>query len=270
MPTIFAHFHLGELGAPKLTPSQQALIAKHRDCYDFAQQGPDFFFYYLLRKNKAPAEFGMWIHHQTFASFLEKVHQRHARMPLSEPARAFLYGFAGHFTLDAHAHPYVNKIDQRQARVHYHIETQFDEYLLKGLGRIPHRFNLKDCLPATRTVQAAAAEVFEPWTPDQVTAKQIKQAVRWMSMLRGLMFTPTLRRARFIEFMMKKLGMWENHGVMLMLPDPPVPTTEEAEQSTKLHTLHQQAVQKFPEVLEGVDRALEYGDIDPWFERDFE
>ena len=281
MPTIYAHYNFGQLTVPHLPPEQRSVIEAHRDSYDVGLQGPDFLFYYLLYKSKEPVRFGQDLHQLTFAEILEtmvrgrtEAAEREGRVLSSrrdafKPAElAYLYGFAGHHTLDAAAHPFVHAEAGDDTALHFAIETDFDEAILKDQGIEPWTYNLKQCLPAGSEVQEAVATVYSMWH-DRVSPKELKRSVRAMRFIRNVMYTPTERRAGLLRAGMQKLGFWDPYGTMLMLPDKGSPERVSQDRTAELFRCYEQAIADYPQVMQDVDRVIEGEEPSPLLLRDF-
>lgn len=276
MPTIYAHFHLGELALPVLSREHREVIEANRDCFDLALQGPDVFFYYLGYPSRDPVHFGSDLHRMYFADIVqaivkarEEASGKKGHQAFTDAELAYLYGFAGHFTLDASAHPYINGEAGEDLPFHFAMETAFDEALLREQAIVPWMYKYTQCLPAGKDVQNAASAVFAAWH-ERVSPKQIKRAVRRMSAIRRLMYTPTQRKAKMLIRLMKALGLYQHFGTMLVLPDSPEPDEASKERTDRIWRCYEAALERYPDVLFGVDRLIAGGTVPDYFRRDFE
>ena len=281
MPTIYAHYNFGNLTVHHLSLAQREIVEGHRDCFDLGLQGPDFFFHYLLYRSNEPVKFGQDLHHMTFAEILEKIVEGRveearrvgrtlmSRRDAFRPRElAYLYGFAGHHTLDAAAHPYVHAEAGDDSALHFLIETDFDEAILREQGIDPWTYKYTDALPTTTEVQDAVVAIYSPWH-DRVSPKQLKASVKSMRRLRAILYTPTERRARFISGAMNKLGFGDKFGTMLMVPGKEAPDQISQARTDELFRCYERAIQDYPQVLNDVDVVIEGGEPSELLKRDF-
>src|SRR5690554_4846672 len=106
MPDLVMHYHFGRTVYKELDERIKFQI-KNLYLYDFANAGPDPFFFVKFWKgkvNKKSLEFGNYMHsNKTRDFFIELVEICKAYPEMF----SYLAGFIGHYVLDMYAHPYV-------------------------------------------------------------------------------------------------------------------------------------------------------------------
>lgn len=164
MPNYFAHSVFGQRVFHYLSPELQRQVDQQWESYACGQYGPDPLFFYRFWRRNLVAQEGHALHGQTPQSALERM-----RRPVEEEqpfALGYAMGFLCHFMLDSGCHPYIRSVSQQREISHLAMEGEFDRYLMKEAGYIPHK-HTPLARPEDTAVYAAAALAYENVTPQQ-------------------------------------------------------------------------------------------------------
>ncbi len=274
MPSFYAHHVFGEICRKEFPARLKSIVDAAEGAFHLGLQGPDFFFYGSVLRDKVATRFGEGLHayngREIFDRFLEPYKDRE----IPPAVYAYLIGFLGHYTLDVIAHPYVFRTQKDEAH-HLALETDFDSYLLRQEGRDPwkarlHQFSNKD----QQTVEAVRT-AYAPWA-EEIPPERVASSVKDVHNIRKLMRTPNAPRTWFIRTVMKKMGLWNKmFGMLTIPPTEDNPTGERwvdkpAEAMSTLEELHKQARPAYLENLHVLEEHINKGQAwPPFFEHDF-
>lgn len=226
MPSIYAHYAFGQRIVEDLPYAMRKCIACARPHFDLGLQGPDFFYYGSVYRNKVALNFGNRLHEEPMRSTLETILQSFDLKPDTERGgltmehSAYLMGLIGHFTLDSIVHPYVYRIQETLAN-HLALETDFDAFLLKESGRNPWEFPMDKLCPTDQSVLRTVSEVYAHWY-EIITPGRVMASITDFHYLRSRMCTPTPWRYSLVTRIMKVFGVYEAYRGMLIAPDTDV------------------------------------------------
>ncbi|MCL2357408.1 MAG: zinc dependent phospholipase C family protein [Defluviitaleaceae bacterium] len=213
MPGFLSHYIAGKAALAEVSPEIREIVVGYERLYNLGTQGPDIFFYYLpgqLRKRSRGIAQEM--HASGTGYFLAQM----ARIAKDEPeARdaifSYIAGFAMHYTLDCHAHPYVyaRAFDENAPRIknsamHRRFETAIDVEMLKLIdGERPAGVKQWELINAGRDGICMAAEAFSRSIfgvyKRVVPPGVVRSAMRHMIYLTRLLQSERGRRKRVTE-----------------------------------------------------------------------
>lgn len=145
MPGFTAHYLFGQTIYRQLDAScLKKTIRKYHAAYNLGLQGPDLFFYFLPSYMIHENNIGSVAHTSKTNQFLRHLIEScnlFSDREQRETAQSYTAGFLGHYTLDAHCHPYVYwrsgysqknfpKGNRYHGR-HMSLETDIDRELLQ-------------------------------------------------------------------------------------------------------------------------------------------
>ena len=136
MSATYAHYRFGAAMLQRMPADVGRTAKRHRRLYDVGLHGPDLFFFYKPVLSTKIGRLGSKFHRQTGREFFSRV-CRNLRMEPSEEGQAYLYGVLGHYALDSHVHPLIEKFSQEGIASHIRIEGEFDHFLLEKDGKLP-------------------------------------------------------------------------------------------------------------------------------------
>jgi hypothetical protein len=145
-------------------PDVQEAIDRQWEGYACGQYGPDPLFFYHMGLPSSVVRQGHALHYLEPVGCLERL-----RGPIQAGvpyALAYGLGFLCHFMLDSGCHPYIRSVSQQREISHLAMEGEFDRYLMKEAGYIPHK-HTPLARPEDTAVYAAAALAYENVTPQQ-------------------------------------------------------------------------------------------------------
>ena len=215
MPGFLSHYIAGKAALAAVSPEIRKIICCDERLYNLGTQGPDIFFYYLpgqLRKRSRGIAQEM--HACGTGYFIAQM----ARLAKDAPERdrdtifSYIAGFAMHYVLDCHAHPYVyaRAFDEsapkiKNSAMHRRFETAIDVEMLRLVdGERPAGVKQWELINAERdglSVAAAASSsalfgVYKRVIPPKV----IRRAMRHMIYLTRLLQSERGRRKRVMEY----------------------------------------------------------------------
>lgn len=182
MPAIFTHVQFGKEVAATLPAPLKALVESHKESFYLGTQGPDLLFYHkpLKKKNNPVRQKGWDLHAESPEGFFlraasllladEKNFQEGKFLPTTADA-AYVLGFLCHFTLDRQCHPSVDA-HSVDGLTHGKIESEFDKYQFRKIGRKPRGFNAATLFFPIEESKAASAKILN--VPEQSTERALK------------------------------------------------------------------------------------------------
>ena len=233
MPASYAHYRFGKQVLADLPGDVRQCIQRFRRMYDLGLQGPDFFFYYHPYLKTAIGALGNTFHSQTGEEFFTQA----AKAATSDAAKAYLYGLLGHYCLDSTCHPYVNQLEDIGEARHVPLESEFERFLL-ALDKepSPHTYDISKRLKPTRGECMTIAELFPG-----ATGGAVSLSFGTMAFIKKLLADP------------KQGGVYGLACKLYpSLPDHRIPEEENEELGAyvrELHSLYQQAAEKYPAML---------------------
>ncbi|MCL2840499.1 MAG: zinc dependent phospholipase C family protein [Defluviitaleaceae bacterium] len=215
MPGFLTHYIAGKALLQNLAPQIQQPIKSGEQLYNLGAQGPDFFFYYMpghFRKRSRGV--GVQMHISDLGLFLVQM-AKHAKnaTELNDKDIIFAYtsGFLMHYTLDAHAHPYVyaktyniHAPKIKNSADHRKFETSIDLAMLKlTSGKKPaamKQWELINAAPHQLTVAATAlSQAMQEIYNRNVPPKAVQKAMRHMIQITRLLHSNQGKRKRLME-----------------------------------------------------------------------
>ena len=252
MPSTFAHYLFGKtmLGLCPAEVSEAALA--RRELYDIGLHGPDLLFYYKPLGTNAVNRIGFAMHGRPARDFFVPARRVAAESADPVGARAYLFGFLCHFSLDAACHSYIENKIRLSGVPHTVIESEFDRFLLEREGKDPLTARLtRHIVPSE-----ANARVVAPFFG--VTEKQAAKALRSMIFYNDLLRAPHAPKRALVNLVLRFSGNYrEMHG--MMIAKRPVPAC--ADSDLRLEKLFEKALpqcaQRMREYVAWLDGAGE-------------
>ena len=161
-----------------------------------------------------------------------------------------LHGLLAHYCLDSQCHPFVYAMTDDTELDHSELETEFDRFLLTldGVKR-PREANISRSL-RLNTTDAAVVAGFYP----EITARDVRSCFRSMALSQQLLTLPTVAGYAAVSTFTKLAGGNTSGKAMTLGPNPSCAHLDE-----KLLELYDQALEKFPRLLEQLNRHMAYG-----------
>lgn len=213
MPNCTTHF----LHAKRVYDLLPGAITKNiiRCAYDWAAQGPDFFFcdrYFPWMRGKSISRYGSAMHAVKPAITFEAM-RAYGKAHDDPVVRSYLLGFVNHYTLDSTAHPYVNMLAaelleerpyETMTTLHGEIESALDTIMLRReTGKITTQVSLKKFFPKDISVQKRMAELYRQILKDifdeEVSAETIFRATQDTRIVYGLLTDTTTLKKKIFE-----------------------------------------------------------------------
>lgn len=244
MPANYAHHRFGREILRTMPAGARQCIQRFRRMYDMGLHGPDLFFFYNPYWKTSVGDLGKNFHRMTGEAFFPQA----CRAASSEAARAYLYGLLAHYCLDSACHPFVNQLDAIGEAKHVVLESEFDRYLLVLDGETqPEHYNMGRKWKLTRGECMTVAEFYPG-----ATGGNISWCVKNMVFSVGFLSSgnPAKRKA-FLDKL--KPG----------LSDQMIPEKENEELTFyvgELKTLYDEAVTRYPRMLEALLRYMDSGE----------
>lgn len=234
MPSNIAHYRFGKLAFSSLPSEARSCIQRFRRLYDMGQQGPDFFFYCNPLWETSSVKLGHSYHQQTGQEYFTKA----ANLAATEAAKAYLYGVLGHYCLDSHCHPYVNKVVAAGEANHVALESEFERYLLTMDGVTePATYDMSDQIRLTRGECVTVASLYPPATPGSVHRGAIfmRLAIRYLA-------------GKDQEKVKKQLNRVKPSLTTKLVPSEPV--AEYARMDSELLARYNRALRDYPQMVQ--------------------
>lgn len=209
MPSTYAHYYFGQRVLQALSPDLQAIIHQHRELFDLGLHGPDFFFYYNPLAHNHLNQRGNEMHEEAGEVFFSHAFSLEA---IHDPAYlAYLYGFMCHFTLDAYAHPYIERYCRDHNVAHGDLEGEFERYLLVKNHFKASSYRLSSLLNATLTTANIIADFYPG-----VSAKEIYQCLVMMKTLHKVTHCPHSLKKNILLNGMSLIGLKSLKGHVIV------------------------------------------------------
>ena len=250
MPSCYAHYRFGTQVIPMMPADVRGPILRHRAMFDMGLHGPDFLFYHHFLKKTPLFLLGSAYHEQSGQVFFTRCCE-YLRQNPSEEAFAYLHGLLAHYCLDSQCHPLVYAMTDGTGLGHGELEAEFDRYLmtLDGIKK-PHETNISRHM----NIKSKDFETVAAFYPD-ITPKETAQCIHNMALALRLLTIPTaLGHAAVVAFT-KMAGPVPAGKVMTIGPNPTCSHLD-----GKLLALYEQALVRFPSLLEQMNHHMAYGE----------
>lgn len=250
MPSGYAHYRFGTQIISPLPADVRGPILRNRALFDMGLHGPDFLFFHHFLKKTPLYHLGSAYHQKSGQDFFTQA-CAHAKQNPSEGAFAYLYGMLAHYCLDSHCHPFVYDMTDDTGLSHSELETEFDRHLMSLDGiKKPHEANISKHLKLNK-VEFQIVAGFYP----EASVKDITRCIRSMALSQQLLTIPTPLGHGIVVTFTWVAGGNTSGKVMTVGPDPKCDHLDQ-----KLLELYEQALKKYPALLEQLNHHLAYGE----------
>lgn len=206
MPGFTTHYLFGQQTYQNLRPSGlKQEIQKYNHVFALGLQGPDFFFYDFIANLFRRKNPGSIAHTMSTGAFLRRLFESpeiFLTQKEQKIAHVYIFGFIGHYLLDARCHPYIYaRVGGDPAKLrctgrHIRLETDIDASLLWFcLHRRPSEFHQNESIALTReqmnvisTILFSAFQKTYPGLP--LSKKEIARAIHMMQKGTKYMYDP--------------------------------------------------------------------------------
>lgn len=254
MPAIYAHFRFGEEAIPHFTDTQKKIIQSHRASFEMGLLGPDIFFYApqaIKDFIKGKPNFGSELHTYSFDELVIRMMLDNRPATYHPSVLAYYYGYLGHFLLDAHAHPTVNRLTEDSSS-HFRLERRFDEALADVQGKKMWEIKIhKRIDPDLGSMFKHAYRNFP-----EIDAQS---ASRWLHRLRRVLFTPNAAWAATVRAIISLL----DPALAEITYAPTIPDTFDEPDLAELRENFEEGLRLYPECLTSLENILHYGPQKP-------
>lgn len=260
MASIYTHDYFGR----KLQKNCSNKSWTQSKLFLFGQQGPDLFFFHLglifLKKNP-----GNFIHKNICADYIMRNLPYLRKLDRESAAYGYFMGTIGHFILDAHIHPVVDKLESKDY-LHMEIESELDRYYMLKEGIDPNTFPLSRVLPPRNEAQKVAAAITPFYQTYGLDENQVYSSLLGFHRLKDLFYTGGVAKEKRIRGILNLLGL--NHYAGQMIYQKP---HEKAEISNYLLSdALEIAFALAPDLLENVEEYIQGKvELDDFFYKDY-
>ena len=249
MPSGYAHYRFGNQIISSMPADIRSLVLRHRALFDVGLHGADFLFFHNFFKKTPIFHLGSLYHEKSGKDFFTAF-CAHAQQHSTEGSFAYLYGVLAHYCLDTACHPFVYAMTDSTGLEHAALETEFDRYLMSLDGiKKPHETNISRHLWLKKDEYPTVAGFFP-----EVSTKDVTLCIRSMALSQQLLTIPTPLGYGAVVAFTNLAGGNTKGRVMTIGPDP----AYEHLNGTMLE-LYQQALAKFPALLEQLNHHMAYG-----------
>jgi len=250
MPSGYAHHRFGTQIIPLMPADVRGPIVRHRVLFDMGLHGPDFLFFHHFVKKTPLFHLGSVYHEKSGRDFFEQC-CAHVKQHPSEAAFAYLHGLLAHYCLDTQCHPFVYAMTDDTGVNHAELETEFDRYLMQLDGiKKPHEVSSIRHLKLSKNEFSVVAGFFP-----EISAKDAALCIRNMVLARQLLTLPTTAGHSAVVKFTQIAGGNTAGQVMTIGPNPKCDHLD-----GKLLALYEQALAKFPDLLEQLNHHMAYGE----------
>lgn len=217
MPTTYAHYKFGKDVIGALPRTLQKSVENNRELFDIGLHGPDILFYYKALSSNHVNITGYNLHEKFADEFFQHAAKVIDTATDREGARAYIYGFICHFSLDSECHKYIEKMIQVSGISHSEIEMEFDRLLLTEDFINPLSYLAIRHIRPTRKNAEIISSFF-----DGITVEETQKALSSMISVHKLLLAPQPWKRKFLFLAMKLTGHYDSkHGmVMSVNPNP--------------------------------------------------
>ena len=250
MPSGYAHYRFGKQVLPLMPADVREPVLRHRALFDTGLHGPDFLFFHSFFKKTPLFQLGSAYHQKSGRDFFAACCAHLKRQP-SEVGLSYLHGLLAHYCLDSQCHPFVYEMTDDTDLDHSELETEFDRYLLTldGVKR-PREVNISRSL-RLKSKDSAIIAGFYP----EITTRDVASCFRSMALSQQLLTIPTIVGYTSVTTFTKFAGGNTSGKAMTLGPNPKCGHLDK-----KLLELYEQALAKFPRLLEQLSCHMAYGE----------
>ena len=250
MPSGYAHYRFGNQIIPQMPADVRGPVLRHRALFDMGLHGPDFLFFHHFFKKTSIYQLGSFYHQKSGRDFFTTM-CAHVNAQPSEAATAYLYGLLAHYCLDSACHPFVYEMTDDTGLEHSELETEFDRYLmaLDGIKK-PHEANISKKLKLKKEEYAVVAGFYP-----EISVKETTACIRSMALSQRLLTIPTPLGHGVVVTFTWVAGGNTSGKVMTIGPDPKCDHLD-----SKLLERYEQALMKYPLLLEQLNHHMAYGE----------
>ena len=241
MPSHYAHYYFGNQVLKNSSKDIKNIINTNGntiDAFMLGLHGPDILFFYKAHsKNPINIE-GTRIHDEKGEAFLTKAIDYVKANPSNENI-SYLLGFMCHFTLDTACHPIVKTQMELTSLSHSRIETEFDSYIIRYLGKDPLKINQLPHIKNNEELGNIIAPFYE-----STTSEDIQDSIKWMVNILNVVTSKHSIDRNIAKAILKASKQYDNHGGMITMKKP-YPST------------HNSNIELFNKLNEAIDIASE-------------
>lgn len=251
MPSIYAHYRLGQEVVQSLPDEIKEVIEKNKELFDIGLHGPDILFYYKPLFANRVNQTGFGMHDDAAMDFFEPAAKIILNRYESGACLAYIYGFICHFVLDSECHGYIDEKIERSGVSHTEIEAEFDRDLLIRDGFNPVSKALTDHIIPSEKNAEIISEFFAG-----ITTEEVRDALVSMKKFNRILTAPRRGKRLLIYGFLAVTGNYkEMHGLLVNYKANP-----NCEDSTeKLRRLYVTAVRESIRLINGYEEAIRLG-----------
>ncbi|MBE5795683.1 MAG: hypothetical protein E7323_13495 [Clostridiales bacterium] len=250
MPSGYAHYRFGTQIIHQVPADVREPLLRQRALFDVGLHGPDFLYFHSFFKKTPLYHLGNFYHEKSGRDFFTGM-CAHVKAQPSEAAFSYLYGLLAHYCLDCGCHPFVYAMTDDMDVGHSELETEFDRYLmaLDGIKK-PHEANISRHLRLKKNEYGVVAGFFP-----EITAKDAAACIRSMALSQQLLTIPTAPGHKAVELFTRFAGGNTVGKVMTVGPN-----LKCSHLNGKLQALYEQALAKYPKLLQQLHRHMVFGE----------
>ena len=254
MPSHYAHYYFGNQVIKSASDNIKDIVNSSGDSLDafmLGLHGPDILFFYKAYSKNPINEEGSKIHEEKGQVFLEKALKYVKSRPTNENI-SYLLGFMCHFMLDTACHPLVNQYMNLTGLSHSRIETEFDSYIIRELGKDP----LKTYQLPHINNNDQLGEIIAPFY-ESTGADEIKASIKWMVDILSVVTSKSGLKRTAAKTILKIGKQYDNHGGMIVMKRPYGSTSaSNIELFNKLKETIEITVKELDYLLDSVNKDL--------------
>ena len=211
MPAILTHYIAGQAVLNNLPAKIREKIQPCEQLYNLGTQGPDIFFYYIPGAvRQRSCGIGGYMHRNNLGLFLAQLAREAKEASEKDVIFAYAAGFIMHYLVDSHTHPYVYAKTEKSGAPkiknstdHHKFEAAIDIAMLEIFsGKKPANYKLWKLIDANAahitTASAATSEAIRTVYNRQVSAKDVRKAMRYMIQIVRLIQSRNGRRKKLM------------------------------------------------------------------------
>lgn len=201
MPSIYAHYRMGQEVLPRLPEEIRKTIAAETDLFNIGLHGPDLLFYYRPLEINRINRTGYAMHRRAGKELIAHAASAVRSHYFSGGYFAYACGLICHFALDRQCHSYILEKIASGRVSHAELEMGFDRFLLIRDGFDPAVQNLTEHIrPDYRS-----ARIISAFFPD-IKAGHVLKAMKSMKLCSRLLLAPTRARRRIVGSVLELTG----------------------------------------------------------------